>query len=378
MSQRSPEYDEPSPLHETEDVNGDPGDLTTLAVPFRGMLGPLAVPVNGLLVLALVFTLYAGREFLVPLAAAILLNFLLTPVVRGLQRVGIPQVAGAALVMLSLVASLGLGAHRLSGPAREWVASAPRTLAQAQLRIQGFLRSVEEVREAVDEIGSASNGGSDRVQVEGSSLSDRLMGGLGSKLIGGLAALFLLFFLLASGDRFLRKTAAVLPTFHDRRRLVEIARRTERDLSRYLLTTTAINVVLGVAVGLAMWSLGIPNPALWGVMAALLNFVPYVGALVGVTLITLVALVTFDSPGAALAPPLAYLALNTLEAYLLTPMVMGRRFSLNPVMVFVSVFFWSWIWGVAGALMAVPILTTVGIVCNRIERLSPLARMLER
>jgi predicted PurR-regulated permease PerM len=170
----------------------------------------------------------------------------------------------------------------------------------------------------------------------------------------------------------------LLSTFQQRRHLVEIARRIEHDLPRYLLTTTAINVALGTAVGLAFWRLGLPNPTLWGVVVALLNFVPYVGGAVGVALITLVSLATFPTPGSALAPPLAYLALNTLEAYLLTPAVMGHRFSLNPVIVFVSVFFWSWIWGVAGALMAVPILTTGQIVCNRIEKLSPLARMIER
>lgn len=362
------------------EVPEEPGeDLRTLAVPFQGELGPLAIPVNGLLFLALVFSLYAGRAFLVPVTAAILMNFLLTPAVRVLGRIGIPQGLAALIVMMGLLGVLGFGAYRVSGPAQEWLTSAPQTVAEARDKLETFIRSVEQVREVVDDLGDGGTPTrSEPVTVQGSPLSDRLLAPLRARLVGGVAALFLLFFLLASGDRFLRKLTSVLNTFQDRRRLVEISRRIEADLSRYLLTTTAINIGLGVAVGLAMWWLQVPNPLLWGVLAAFLNYIPYLGGLVGVALIFLVSLVTFDTLGAAIAPPLAYLALNTLEAYMLTPAVMGQRFSLNPVMVFVSVFFWSWLWGVAGALMAVPLLTMIGIVCNRVDMLSPVARILER
>lgn len=134
-------------------------DLTTLAVPFRGVLGPLAIPVKGLLLLAVVFALYAGRAFLVPVAAAVLLNFLLAPVVRGLGRVGLPHAAGAALVMLTVLGVVGSGVYRLAGPAQDWIRSAPQTLVEARARVEGFYRSVGEVREAVDDIGSGTEGG---------------------------------------------------------------------------------------------------------------------------------------------------------------------------------------------------------------------------
>ena len=156
-------------------------------------------------------------------------------------------------------------------------------------------------------------------------------------------------FLLASGDFFLRKLIKVLPTLSDKKRALTITNTMQREISRYFLTVTLINAGLGLAVGTALYFIGMPTPYLWGAMAFALNFIPYLGALVGIVLTAAVALVSFDSIGQALLAPAAYLALATLEGNFITPTIMGKRFTLNPVVVFIWLIFWGWLWGVIGA-----------------------------
>ena len=213
----------------------------------------------------------------------------------------------------------------------------------------------------------------DVVRVAPEPLSARILTGIRSFLIGLAGAAFLLFLLLASGETFLRRTVSMLPTLDQKKRLVRISHCIERDLSIYLVTTSIINVGLGIAVGFALFLVGVPNPVLWGVVVAILNYIPYLGGIIGSLMIGLVALASIESTGRALLAPAAYLLLNGLEAYVITPHIMGARFSLNPVAVFGSVVFWGWIWGIPGALLAVPILTAGSIVCANIDRLRPIA-----
>jgi predicted PurR-regulated permease PerM len=188
----------------------------------------------------------------------------------------------------------------------------------------------------------------------------------------------LLFFLLASDDNLLRQAVTILPQLRDKKRLVEIVRDVEDDVSYYLLTITVINIGLGVAIGAAMWLLGMPNPYLWGAMAAVLNFIPLIGALLGVGIVGLVALLTFSTTAAMLLPPIIYLLLTSLEGQLVTPAVVARRLSLNPVVVFLALISWTWLWGIAGALLAVPLLATFKICCDHIEALKPVGVLLAR
>src|SRR5688572_23889655 len=198
----------------------------------------------------------------------------------------------------------------------------------------------------------------------------------GSFLGSAVVMVVLLYFLLASGDLFLRKLIHVLPRFGDKKRAIEIARQTEHHISTYLSTVTLINIALGVVVGVAMHLAGMPNPVLWGVTAGLLNFVPYLGALVTAGVLTLVSILTFDSLGRAMVAPLIFLGINAIEGYLVTPMLLGRRLTLNPVAIFLGLIVWGWIWGIAGALLAVPILATFKIFCDNIEPLSPIGEFL--
>jgi predicted PurR-regulated permease PerM len=158
-----------------------------------------------------------------------------------------------------------------------------------------------------------------------------------------------------------------MPTFGDKRRAIAITGDIQRQTSRYLLTITLINAGLGVAQGIAMYFVGLPNPLLWGVMAFVLNFIPYVGALLGAGVVGLVALISFDSMTHAAVAPLVYLALTAVEGQVVTPSVLGRSLVLNPLVIFVAVMFWGWLWGVPGALMAVPLLVVLKAICDNVE-----------
>ncbi len=186
----------------------------------------------------------------------------------------------------------------------------------------------------------------------------------------------LLYFLLASGDLFLRKLVKVLPSLEDKKRAVEIARQIETEVSTYLSTVTFINAVLGLAVWGVMALIGVPNPLLWGVLAAVTNFIPYPGRDDHVRRARRVGFVTFNDLPHALLPPGAFLICNVLEAYVLTPMILGKRLTLNPVMIFVALSFWGWMWGIAGAVMAVPIMVVFKIFCDHSEPLAPIGEFL--
>jgi predicted PurR-regulated permease PerM len=168
----------------------------------------------------------------------------------------------------------------------------------------------------------------------------------------------------------------ILPRLEDKKMAVDISRQMEADISMYLFTVTIISVGEGAAVGLAMYFIGLPNPLLWGVMAGILNFIPYLGSLVGVVVLTLVALLSFESIGHILLVPAAYLVIDFVEAYLVSPFVLSKRLTLNPVVLLIWLLFWGWLWGAAGALMAIPLLASFKIVCDHIEALQPVGEFI--
>jgi predicted PurR-regulated permease PerM len=342
-----------------------------------------AVALTGLFVLAVFYTAFHTRAFIVPVILAVLLHFLFSPLVRRLKRARIPQPLSAATVVLGLIAALGFGIYGLSGPAADWIERAPQSLRTIQARLDALQRpmaSVTRTAEQVEKLTEVTESPPERgvvtVQVRDRSLRRMLFGGTQDLLGSALTVFVLLYFLLASGDLFLTKLIRVLPTLQDKKRAVQIARDTEDQISSYLITTTAINLVFGIAVGVAMHLLGVPNPALWGVLAAVTNYVPYLGALAMVVILGLVALLQFGDLGRTLLVPGVFVALNLAESMLLTPVLLGRRLTLNPVVVFVGVLFWGWLWGIVGALLAVPILAAFKIVCDHVERLAPVAEFL--
>jgi predicted PurR-regulated permease PerM len=339
-----------------------------------------SVEVTLITVLALFYTLYIARDFLIPIVFALLLNFLLSPLIRLGTRWRIPAPAGAALVVIILVAGIGEGAYQLAGPAQRWAMTAPQSFSKAQGKLRGVIRPMEQVSKNVEQAANAvgdQTGKRQQVVVQqGPSLSSRLFGTT-QKIIAGLLEIFiLLYFLLAGGDLFLQKLIKVLPHFNDKVKAVEIARATEAAISAYLSTALFVNVAEGAVVALVLWLLGMPNPLLWGALVTCLEFVPYLGALAAVVVFTVAGLTTFDQVGRALLVPGSFLAINLLQANLVTPLLLGHRLTLNPVAIFVGLSFFFWIWGVPGAFLAVPLLATFKIFCDHIVSLAAIGEFL--
>jgi predicted PurR-regulated permease PerM len=275
----------------------------------------------------------------------------------------------------------GLAIYELSGPVQSWAASAPETLATTQNKLRNLLRPFERVSRTAEQVESATSdvGGVPKppeVVVRQNSLASRLLGTTQHFLAGALEVFILLYFLLAAGDLFLQKLINVLPTLPAKQKAIEIARKTEASISTYLLTAALINLVEGTVVAGAMYLLGMPNPLLWGALVAVLEFVPYLGALTVTVILTLAGLTTFDSVGRALLVPATFLFINVLQANFVSPVLLGHRLALNPVALLIGLAFWFWIWGVPGAFIAVPLLATFKILCDHIETLASVGEFL--
>jgi predicted PurR-regulated permease PerM len=190
--------------------------------------------------------------------------------------------------------------------------------------------------------------------------------------------LVLLYLLLASGDLFLQKLVRVMPTLREKKRAVEISHEIQQNISHYLFSVSLINIGLAIAVGGGLYFMGVRNAAMWGMLVALLNFVPYFGPSAGILLLATVGFLMFDTFWQAVLPAAWYLLLHTLEANFITPVLLGRRFSLNPVVIFVSLIFWIWLWGVPGALLSVPILVSIKALSDRVPAMSAVSKLLSR
>jgi predicted PurR-regulated permease PerM len=341
-----------------------------------------SIALTGIFLLLTLYTLKLASAFFIPLVLAMLLSILFAAPIRTLQRFSVPPPLGAVLVVGCLLGGLGLGIYRLALPARDWMAKLPEAARQIEGKVKDVKQSVREVTKAGQEVDRLTNldtgEKTQRVEVRKPSLGESLVEPTQDILVGGGIVVVLLFFLLASGDTFLRKLVTVLPRFEDKKSAVEISRQIEQDISTYLLAITVVNALFGLAVATAMYFLGMPNPLLWGVMAGFLHFIPFLGAVIGISVVTLVAAVTLDGIGTILLVPTAYFSLNIIEEYVVLPLVMGRRLMLNPVIVLVWLIFWTWLWGVPGALMAVPLLAIVKIICDHVEPLSAFAEFIER
>lgn len=337
-----------------------------------------SVGVTTLTVLALLYTVYFARPFLLPLAFALLLNFLFSPLVRALARWKIRPPLGAGLVVLGLLGALGGGVYELSGPVQSWAEKAPDTLTDAGRKIRKLLRPIERASKQVESAtaGVAPAPAAPEVVVRQPSAVSRLVGVTRHFAAAALEVVILLYFLLAAGDLFLQKLIKVLPTRPDKQKAVEIARETEASISTYLLTAAAVNVGEGLVVSLAMYLLGMPNPLLWGAMVALLEFIPYLGAVTVVAVLAVAAITIFDNVGHAMLVPGSFLLINVVQSNLVTPLLLGHRLALNPVAILVGLAFWFWIWGIPGAFIAVPLLATFKIFCDHIGSLAAVGEFL--
>jgi predicted PurR-regulated permease PerM len=353
-----------------------------------------------LAVLAIFYTLYFARAVLFPLVLAFVFGLLLRPVVRRLKRLYVPEAIGAAAVVLLVLGVLLFGGMTLVAPASQWIEDLPRNLEQASVRLKPLQRPLAKIQHKIDaasqqvaviaspaEAPAAAPPGPAEapekpprqlVEIRQPSLATTVLNTTGSFLAGAAMTIIMLYFMLALGETTLRKVVEVLPTFRDKRSAVELVTSIEHGISSYLVTVTVINIGLGAAIGTALWLIGLPNAILWGAMAACLNYVPYAGAIVGMTIVFFASLLTFNTIGHALLAPLAYFTINAIEGNFVTPMVLGRSMSLNPIIVFLSLVFGGWMWGVGGALLSVPLLAIAKITCEHFDRTKPIATLLSQ
>lgn len=334
----------------------------------------------GIFLMLLVGGLAYARDFLMPVVLSLLLQLVFSPVRRQLERWGLPSALAAILIVGTLVTGGAAGVASLAVPASGWVDRAPEIgleLREKFEEIRGVTEGVEEAAQQVDEITeSEEEPGVQRVKVEEEGNALAIAMSLPAVLAQVVFTLILLFFLLSSGDMFYEKIVYVLPSFRDKRRAIRIAYDIERKLSRYLSTIALINAGLGVSVGLVLWWLGMPSPALFGVLAFLLNFIPYVGSLLGVGAAVIVAIVTLDTLNQAFAVGAVYFVLTSTEGQIVTPYFVGRSLRLNTVVVFLSVTLFAWLWSVVGMLVATPLLVAVRTFCEHVPGLQNLGHFL--
>ncbi|CAN5488341.1 AI-2E family transporter [soil metagenome] len=342
--------------------------------------GVRSVALTGLFILALFYTLYFARAVLLPVVLALLLSYLFRPIVRALAKIRIPPSAGSAIVLIGFIATIGYAVSFLSTPAAGWLEKAPYGLQQLQQKLLPLRKPMEQVAKAsgeIDKLTAPSDGAATpTVAVKHNRMTETLYGRTPEFVFSTVLLFILLYFLLTYDTVFLGKVLKLMPTLADKKRALSIATQIESHISRYLLTVTLINIGLGTAVGIAVGLLGLSNPVMWGALVAVLNFVPYLGALTGIICMTIGAVLSYNSLGYALLFPASYLLIATIEGNFITPYVMGRSLTLNPVIILLSLTFWGWMWGIAGVILAVPILAAFKIFCAHVEELEPVAEFL--
>lgn len=335
----------------------------------------------GLFVLALFATLYVAAALFIPIALAILFRLLLMPPVRKLSRMGLPRALAAGLVVLLFAGAMGTAATSLAAPASAWLDRAPTSIVVLRMRLAELRKPLDEIHKATEKMVQATQGADDgtpQVVVKQPGLAENVLTRAGTIAASAALMLVLLYFMLATGDSLLRSMLRRSKQPGERKRTVDIFRRAERDISVYLITITLINLGLGIVTGVAMWALGMPTPALWGALATITNFVPFLGAAATLGVIGVVSLLTFSQVGMAIVPPLVFFLLTTLEGQFITPSLIGRRLTISPVAVFLALMVWGWMWGIPGMLLAVPMLAAFKIVCDSVPRLNHIGALLDR
>lgn len=332
-----------------------------------------------IVLLMLSVIMYFGRDILMPITLGILISLTLTPPVRFLIRKKIPAGLAALLIVFSVGAFIGLGARFLTEPITELMQTLPDVKAQLErqwLQYEPSVKALSEVSDQVSNIASDKDDETMTVVIDQPGLITSAASSVANGLTTLMLALLLALFTLASGDLLQQKLVAVMPVLSEKKKALRIMRDVEGNVSRYLLTITIINGLLGVAVGLSLHLYGMPGAALWGAIAAAFNFIPFLGAVAGAGLLGAISLGTFDTFSAALIPPAIYMSLSLIEGNIITPLTVGRSLKLNVVAVFLTVVFWAWLWGVPGALMAVPILVVVKVFCDHVEGWTTLGEFL--
>ena len=332
-----------------------------------------------LVLISLFVTAYFAKDLILPIVLGFLLALTLSPVGRALYRIGVPHPVSAFLLVTTTSLVIAAVVLLSAGTVAIWSDEIPEMGREIQIKLSGVSNAVETMRSAseeVEKLGTETGGKPQEVVVRQPGLLDTAMDTV-SKTGASLAVILILaLFLLGSGELFYLKLVQSMPTLTEKKRALHTVYDVEKRVSRYLLTIATINAVLGILVGTYLTVLGLPSAYIWGIAAFMLNFLPYIGGFAGVLLVAGFSLVTFDTIGYAMLAPIGYLTLTLLEGQIITPWLVGRRLEMNTVAVFLTVVFWGWLWGIPGALVAVPFLVVFKVVCENFEPLHTIGNFL--
>ena len=330
--------------------------------------------------LALLYTLHFAKDVLLPITLALVFALLLQPALGFLERCRMPRALAALLLTATLVTLLGGGVWLLSSSALEWVQRLPEARevissisSSVQREVAEVDLATQEMAAIAEEITPGDSEGVERVIIQESSFPGDLWATAAEVMVFGGLSVVLLFFLLSSSQQLIERCVQALPGEKDRERALRATAQAKAQMSRYLTTVTVVNLCVGIVTGLLLWALGFPDPALWGAAAAALKFVPFLGAWIMAAMLALVGAISVDQAWVVVAAPLGYMALSTTMAQFVDPLVYGYRFRLNPIIVFVWILFWGWLWGVPGILLAVPLLVLFQVTCQHVGVLAPVA-----
>jgi predicted PurR-regulated permease PerM len=367
-----PDFVVPTTAIEAKELPAPPQDQFPLPKDSNATL--LAI----LVLFATLAAAYVASDVILPILLAVILKFLLQPIMRLMSRAKIPPVISAlVLIVAAFLSIIGIMAV-LSRPAASWVEAVPERLPQIEKKLQFVETPASRISSFLARLDPGDTL-QKRVHSELASL------GLASTIFRGtqhvaaelFETLLVLFFLLISGDLFLRRLVEIMPRFKDKRQVVDLSLQVENNISAYLATITLMNAAVGVATGTIMWACGVGDPVLWGIIAFLLNFVPIMGPMLGVGIFLFQGLLVMPNLWRAVLPAILYLIVHVIEGETITPMLLARRFTLNPVIVVVSLIFWFWMWGVAGAILSVPMLAIAKIICDGTKPLNAIGHFLE-
>lgn len=346
----------------------------------------LKTPIYGLFVLAILYTFYLAHQIVLPIVLAILVTLLFSPVVEKLyKKWGLPKSISALLLLISLLAAMAGIVAAVSQPLLEWAARAPQTLSQLlvgesdlQRHLSTLTDTAAEIEEQLEEqMGDEDAEAPQTVVLQTESWRNQFTTGLYQTASGVTLALALTYFLLVSGDRMLLNLADQMKR-RKRRIMMRIIRSGQEQIARYLGVITLTNTSIGVAIGLIAWAMGMPSPVVWGLIVALTRFIPYLGVFIAFGLLTVVSVTSFDTLWQMAVVPVSFMIISSLVGFFLEPYIHGMRLAVNPVVIFIAIFFWGWLWGPIGVFIAVPLMTVIMVVISHIPQMNGVYQVLSK
>ncbi|WP_017461605.1 AI-2E family transporter [Dyella ginsengisoli] len=346
----------------------------------RGHIRALRFTLSTLLLLAVLYTIVVIKVLLIPLVLAAFLGVALNPIVALGARCHLPRWLSASLLMVALMGGIGAGATALAQPALGWFHDAPAALRNFVPKLKGITRPLEAASRATQSLvnGQVAVRVQPPRQASVAVTAWDVLAAAPKVLAAVLTVTLLVFFFLIYGDDLLRRLVEIIPSFHHKRHAVSIVRSIQTEVSHYILITTLINMTLGAVTAFMLWLLHVPDPLLWGSIAMIANFIPYVGAITTATILLLVGMMNFRELTQALLPALVFASITVVEGNLVTPMILGRRMRVSPVAILIWLLLWGFLWGIPGALLAVPMLTSAKLIAERVPNWRWFALMVQR